>query len=281
MKNFLKDADIRPVIIIALREDIGDGDITTNAIFFNGNGNTEAVIVANEDGIFCGGDVAKIIYHEIDPTVSVSILKKDGKKVKKGDKLIKIKGHVKSLLTGERTCMNFIQRMSGIATKTDRMCDKLKGTGITLLDTRKTAPGLRLLDKYAVKCGGGKNHRIGLFDMVMIKDNHIKAAGGITESIKRIKDAYGSKYKIEVEAKTLEEVKEASNCKPDFIMLDNMDTKTMKEAINQVNGHAKIEISGNMDEDRLQDISDLKVDFISVGALTHSVKAFDLSMRIV
>ncbi|MBN2041136.1 MAG: carboxylating nicotinate-nucleotide diphosphorylase [Spirochaetes bacterium] len=278
MTNFLRDDDIRPVIILALREDIGDGDITTNAIF-NGNGNSEAVIIANEDGIFCGGEVVKLIYKEIDPTVSVSILKKDGKKIKKGDKVIKIKGHVKSLLTGERTCMNFIQRMSGIATKTGRICSQLKGTGITLLDTRKTAPGLRLLDKYSVKCGGGQNHRIGLFDMVMIKDNHIKAAGSITESVKRIRDIYGKKYRIEVETTTIDEVKEACACKPDFIMLDNMDKAMMQQAIKQVNGYAKIEISGNLDEDRLKEISDLKIDFISVGALTHSVRAFDLSMK--
>ncbi len=280
MKNFLKENDIRPVIILALKEDIGDGDITTNAIF-NGNGNSQAVIISNDEGTFCGAEIVKTIFNEIDPIVKVSVLKKDGKKVKPGDKIIKITGHTKSLLTGERTCMNFIQRMSGIATKTNRICDKLKGTGITLLDTRKTAPGLRLLDKYAVKCGGGRNHRIGLYDMILIKDNHIKAAGSIKEAIKRVKSVYGQKYEIEVEASTLDQVKETLKCRPDFIMLDNMDKFTMQKAIEMINSKIKIEISGNLDEDRLEEISDLKVDFISMGALTHSVKAFDLSMKII
>src|SRR4030042_637822 len=196
MKSIIKDKDIRPLIILALKEDIGDGDITTNAIF-NGNGYHEAVIIANEDGIFCGGDVAKIVFNEIDPTIQVNILKKDGKSVKKGEKVLSFKGHIKSLLTGERTCMNFLQRMSGIASKTAKLNEIIKNTGILLLDTRKTAPGLRLLDKYAVKCGGGKNHRFGLYDMVMIKDNHIKAGGGISETVNKVRSVYGNKYKIE------------------------------------------------------------------------------------
>lgn len=280
MKSFLKENDIRPLIILALKEDIGDGDITTNAIF-NGNGNSQAVIISNEEGIFCGAEIVKTIFGEIDPTVKISILKKDGKKVKPGDKVIKIAGHTKNLLTGERTCMNFIQRMSGIATMTNRICNRLKGTGITLLDTRKTAPGLRLLDKYSVKCGGGKNHRLGLFDMILIKDNHIKAAGGIKEAIKSVKNAYGNKYQIEVEVSSLEQVKETLKCRPDLIMLDNMDKSTMQKAIAMINSKIKIEISGNLDEEKLEEISKLKVDYISMGALTHSVKAFDLSMKII
>jgi nicotinate-nucleotide pyrophosphorylase (carboxylating) len=278
MKNFLKENDIRPVIILALREDIGHGDITTNAIF-NGNSNSEAIIIANEDGIFCGGDIAKNIFNEIDAAVKVTVLVKDGKNVKKGDKLVKISGRTKSLLTGERTCLNFAQRMSGIATKTNRIAGQLKNTGIAVLDTRKTVPGLRLLDKYAVKCGGGKNHRMGLFDMILIKNNHIKAAGSITEAVIAVKDAYGKKYKIEVETRTLNEVREALKCKPDIIMLDNMNKNTMRNAIDIINGKTKIEVSGNIDENNLQNISDLKIDYVSIGGLTHSVNAFDLSMR--
>jgi nicotinate-nucleotide pyrophosphorylase (carboxylating) len=280
MKSFIKEKDIRPIIILALKEDIGEGDITTNAIF-NGNNDSRAVITAKEDGIFCGGDVVKIIYNEIDPTVKLSILKKDGKEVKKGEPVIKITGRTKSLLIGERTCLNFIQRMSGIASRTKSITDILQNTKITVLDTRKTAPGLRLLDKYSVKCGGGKNHRIGLFDMVLIKDNHIKAAGSITEAVKRIRNTYGKKFRIEVEAKTFEEASEAAKCVVDVIMLDNMNNDQMKKAINIINGKTKIEVSGNLDEARLKEISGLKIDFVSIGALTHSVKAFDLSMKIV
>lgn len=280
MKSFLKEKDIRPIIILALREDIGDGDITTNAIF-NGNGESEAVITAKEEGIFCGGDVVKIVYNEIDPTVKVSIIIKDGKEVKKGEPVVIITGRTKSLLIGERTCLNFIQRMSGIASRTNSITGILKKTKIAVLDTRKTAPGLRLLDKYSVKCGGGKNHRTGLFDMVLIKDNHIQAAGSITETVKRVREKYGRKYKVEVEAKTLEEADEAAKCGVDVIMLDNMNNDLTKRAISIINGKAKIEVSGNIDEARLKEISDLKIDFISIGALTHSVKAFDLSMKIV
>ncbi len=280
MKSFLKEKDIRPIIILALKEDIGDGDITTNAIF-NSNGESKAVITAKENGIFCGGDIVKIIYNEIDPAVKISVIKKDGKEVKKGDPVLKITGRTKSLLTGERTCLNFIQRMSGIATRTKNIINILDNTKINILDTRKTAPGLRMLDKYSVKCGGGKNHRIGLFDMVLIKDNHIKAAGSITEAVKRIRNSYGKKFKIEIEVKTGEEADEAVKCGVDVIMLDNMNDEQIKKSISIINCKAKIEVSGNMDEARLKEISNLNIDFISIGALTHSVKAFDLSMKIV
>jgi nicotinate-nucleotide pyrophosphorylase (carboxylating) len=280
MRSFLKENDIRPIIILALKEDIGHSDITTNAIFKN-NGVSQAVIIANEEGIFCGGEVVKMIFNEIDSSVKISILAKDGKNIKKGDKLVKISGRTKSLLIGERICLNFAQRMSGIATKTYRITELLKNSGIDILDTRKTAPGLRLLDKYSVKCGGGKNHRMGLFDMVLIKNNHIKAAGNITKAINAARNAYGKKYKIEVEARTLEEVKEAVKCKPDIIMLDNMDKGTMKKAIDIINKKSKIEVSGNIEEWNIQNISDLKINFVSIGGLTHSVKAFDLSMRFI
>lgn len=280
MRSFLKEKDIRPVIILALKEDIGEGDITTNAIF-QGSEQSEAVIIANQDGIFCGGDVVKIVFNEIDPTVKVSILKKDGKEVKKGEKVVKLSGRTKSLLSAERTCLNFIQRMSGIATKTCKMSSILKDTGITILDTRKTAPGLRLLDKYSVKCGGGKNHRIGLFDMVLVKNNHIKAAGSISEAVKRVRDKYGKKYKLEVEVRTPEEAKEALKSGADIIMLDNMDKETMVKVTSSINSKAKIEVSGNMDESKLHEISELKIDFVSIGALTHSVNAFDLSMKFI
>lgn len=278
MITYLNGKDIRPTIILALKEDIGNGDITTNAIF-NGNHISESVIIAREEGIFCGSEVIRLVYKEIDPTLKISLLKKDGRKIKSGETVARIKGHTKSILMGERLCMNFIQRMSGIATSTARVVSVLKGSGIILLDTRKTAPGLRLLDKYSVKCGGGVNHRMGLFDMVLIKDNHIKAAGSITEAVARVRNVYGRKYKIEVEATTVDEAKEAADSGVDIIMLDNMDRETIKKSINIIKKRAKIEISGNMTEERIKEISDLKINYISVGGLTHSVKAFDFSMR--
>jgi nicotinate-nucleotide pyrophosphorylase (carboxylating) len=180
---------------------------------------------------------------------------------------------------GERTALNFIQRMSGIATRTNSLVKILDGTNIKILDTRKTAPGLRLIDKYSVKAGGGENHRIGLFDMVLIKDNHIAAAGSITAAVAKVREKWDSLYKIEVETSNLAEVREALECSPDVIMLDNMDKNTMREAVSMINKKSKIELSGNMDEAKLENLKDLDVDYISIGALTHSVKAFDFSMK--
>lgn len=278
MKEYLDEKEIIPIISLALIEDIGDGDITSNAIF-NGDENSEAHVISKDKGIFCGGQLASLIYSRIDPSIRTEIIKKDGEKISPGDIAFIIKGHTKGILAGERTVLNFIQRMSGIATKTNEICQSLNNTVIKILDTRKTLPGFRRLDKYSVKMGGGTNHRIGLFDMVMIKDNHIKAAGGITAAVEKIKKAYGHKYRIEVETANLNEVKEAVNSGVDIIMLDNMDIPAMDAAINLISGKAKIEISGNVDEMRIRELKHLKVDYISAGALTHSVKAFDLSMR--
>lgn len=278
MKSYLKYKEIKPIILLALKEDIGEGDITTNAMF-NGADKSAAEIVAKEDAVFCGGDVAKLIYEEIDPSVKVSLLKKDGSNINSGDRLSKIEGHTRSVLSGERVVLNFLGRMCGIATKTRELSALLKGTSIKLLDTRKTMPGLRLLDKYAVKTGGGQNHRMGLYDMVLIKDNHIKAAGSITAAVQKVKSAYGKKFKIEVETTNLEEVREALSPDVDIIMLDNMDKDTMAEAVKIIKRKAKIEVSGNITEARIKEIKDLKIDFISTGAITHSVRSLDLSMR--
>jgi nicotinate-nucleotide pyrophosphorylase (carboxylating) len=278
MKNVLKSNDVDDIIDLALKEDVGSGDITTDAIF-NPEEKSVAEIIAKESGIFCGGEIAKKVYNIVDPSLKISLIIKDGKKIRTGDTAVKVSGCTKSILIGERTCMNFLQRMSGIATKTSGIVAALKGTGITVLDTRKTAPGLRLIDKYSVKCGGGRNHRIGLFDMVLIKDNHIMASGSITEAVSRIINVYGSKYKIEVETSNIDEVNEALNTAADIIMLDNMDKHAIKEAVKIIKKRKKIEISGNFDEQRLNEISDLKIDYVSIGALTHSVKAFDFSMK--
>jgi nicotinate-nucleotide pyrophosphorylase (carboxylating) len=280
MDTTLKKSDIVPIIQLALDEDIGSGDVTSNAIF-KGTEESEAVIFAKEEGIFCGGDIIRFIYEEIDPEIEVSPEIKDGTQLKPGDIVAKISGSTKNILIGERTVLNFIQRMCGIATRTRKIRTLLEGTSITILDTRKTAPGLRQLDKYAVRTGGGLNHRMGLFDMVLIKDNHIKAAGGIAEAVKRVKSEHGKKYRIEVETTNLDEVQEALDSGADIIMLDNIDRETMEEACELIRGRGKIEISGNMDEEKIRDIMDLRVDYISIGALTHSVEAFDLSMRFV
>lgn len=274
----IDEVDINKLIDLAIEEDIGSGDVTSEAIFF-GDEISEANIIAKDSGIFCGGKVIKKVYEKIDPEMEVTILKNDGEEISKGEIAVYLKGHTKSMLLGERISLNFSQRLSGIATKTNRIVKLLHDSEITVLDTRKTLPGFRMLDKYAVKMGGGENHRIGLYDMVMIKDNHIKAAGSITEAMHRVRKLSGTKYKIEVETTTLDEVNEAIINGADIIMLDNMDKETMNKASMIIGDKAKIEISGNVTEENVHTIKDLKVNFVSLGALTHSVKAFDLSMK--
>lgn len=268
-----------PIIRMALAEDIGSGDITSNPII-NEYQYARARIYAKEEGIFCAGFLVEYIYKTVDSAVSVTVYRNEGKALKKEDVVADIEGNVKTILCGERTVLNFLQRACGIATKTARMVSIVKDTHIKILDTRKTMPGLRLLDKYAVACGGGSNHRKGLFDAVLIKDNHIKAAGGIMEAVSMIRRTYGNQYAIEVEAETLSQVQEALESNADIIMLDNMSKEKISLALSMINGRAKIEVSGNMDESRLMELSDLPIDYISIGSLTHSVKAFDLSMRL-
>jgi len=269
---------LKTLISLAIKEDIGDGDVTTEAIF-DLEKQSESKIIAKDNGVFCGSTVIVEVYGAIDPNIKISLLAKDGDHVKKGDEVVVIKGSTASILRGERIVLNFIQRMSGIATKTEIFVSLVKESGISILDTRKTLPGFRMLDKYSVYCGGGTNHRIGLFDMVMIKDNHIKAAGNITEAVNRVRKMHGGKHKIEVETTTITEVEEAVKAGADIVMLDNMNREMMKESIDIINKKAKIEISGNMDRDKIREIMDLNVDYISIGALTHSVEAFDLSMK--
>jgi len=279
MKELFTESDIPITIVkLALQEDIRGGDITSNAIF-TGTEVSEAHIISKDTGVFCGGMVLKAVYAEIDHEITISLIIEDGSSVKKSDTIANISGSTRNILLGERTALNFIQRMSGIATKTRNICSRLGDSDIRILDTRKTLPGFRLIDKYSVKTGGGRNHRFGLFDMVMIKDNHIKAAGSIAEAVRRIKDSYGRKFKIEVETKDLIQVKEALSADVDIIMLDNMSREAIQEAIEIINGKAKVEVSGNISEENIEDFVDLHIDYISIGALTHSVTAFDLSMR--
>ena len=270
--------DVEELILLALKEDIGDGDVTSEAIFTPAD-ESRASIIAKEKGVFCGADMVKHVYSFIDPKIHVSALVPEGSAVAKGAAVLELEGPTAGLLSGERTALNFIQRMGGIATKTSRMVQILEGTGIRILDTRKTLPGFRLLDKYAVRAGGGTNHRMGLYDMVMIKDNHIKAAGSITAAVEIVRRKHGSTYRVEVETTTLDEVAEAVRAEADIIMLDNMDRETMEKAAGIISGKAKIELSGNMDEARLASLRGLAVDYVSIGALTHSVQALDMSMK--
>jgi len=269
---------IQNIITAALREDIQSGDITTNLIIPSGQ-KAKAYFLAKENGIIAGLPVAKEVFKKLDNEILWKSFVKEGNHVQTGTKIAEVKGNLRALLSCERTALNILQRMSGIATATSMYVDELKNTTATILDTRKTAPGLRLLDKYAVKTGGGKNHRIGLFDMVLIKDNHIKAAGSITNAVSKIRIGSKKKIKIEVETRTLDEVHEAINCKVDIIILDNMPVKMMRDAVKIINGKTKTEASGNVNLKTLKKIAGTGVDYISVGALTHSVKALDISMK--
>ena len=270
---------IHSLIENALREDIGAGDITTNALIPDSM-YTTATMTAKADGIVAGLDVARAVFDFLSPLIEWNPRVQDGDKISKGDLLVEMSGPFRALLTGERLALNFLQRMSGIATMTSLFVDQIADTGTKILDTRKTVPGLRLLDKYAVKAGGGENHRIGLYDMVLIKDNHIKVAGGIRKAVSQIRDQVPPEIKIEVETTNLAEVLEALEMKSDIIMLDNMTNELMKECVAVINHQAKVEASGNMNLQRVKEVAATGVDFISIGALTHSVTALDISMNI-
>ncbi|TKG92308.1 carboxylating nicotinate-nucleotide diphosphorylase [Puteibacter caeruleilacunae] len=279
MENFDWKA-VEPIIDLALREDVGNGDVTTDSLI-PAESRTKASMTAKADGVIAGLPVAEMIFSKLDPTVAFNTFVSDGDFVKKGDVIVEIEGSFRALLTGERLALNFMQRMSGIATETSKYVEAVKEFKTEILDTRKTVPGLRLLDKYAVAAGGGTNHRIGLYDMVMIKDNHIKVAGSITKAVEDIRPKIDASIKIEVETTTLEEVQEAVEAGADIIMLDNMSNETMTEAVNFIDGRAKVEASGNMNLERLRGVAATGVDFISIGGLTHSVVALDISQNIV
>lgn len=267
------------LIDIAIEEDISTGDLATNALIAKGQRAT-ALITAKADGVISGLAVAERVLETISTEEYLfEPYLQDGDRVAKGDKILKIEGTYRDLLTSERLMLNFLQRMSGIATATRQMVDLIAGTKAQLLDTRKTVPGHRLTDKLAVKHGGGTNHRMGLYDMAMIKDNHIKAAGGISKAIKQVKATLPISVKVEVETTNLEEVKEALQGGADIIMLDNMSSEMMKEAVALIGNNAATEASGNITHERIREVAETGVDFISVGALTHSVRALDMSMN--
>ena len=272
------ELNVEPLILSALREDITSEDVSTNCIMRDKcPGNVE--LICKQDGVICGLQVFERVFTLLDPETEVVTYVKDGDKVEKGQKLADIRGDIRVLLSGERTALNYLQRMSGVATHTRQIADLLEGTGIRLLDTRKTTPNNRVFEKYAVRIGGGCNHRYNLSDGVMLKDNHIDAAGGVAKAIAMAKEYAPFVRKIEVEVENLAMTREAVEAGADIIMLDNMDHDTMAEAIEIIGGKAEIEISGNVDEAKVEMIRDLKVDYVSSGALTHSSPILDLSLK--
>ncbi len=262
----------------ALQEDMPKGDITSESII-PPESISRAVIVAKEDGILAGIRIAERVFKKIDPAVSFRIRRRDGGEIKKGDKLADLRGPSISLLKGERTALNFLQRLSGIATTTNKFVQALANTKTKVLDTRKTTPGLRNLEKYAVKMGGGKNHRLNLSEMVMIKDNHLKITGSLSEAVRSARKKIKSGIKIEVETTNLEQVQEAVESGADIIMLDNMPLDKMKDVVDWIKERVPVEVSGNITLAKAKKIAQIGVDYVSVGALTHSFKSLDISME--
>lgn len=270
--------NLRQIIKNALSEDVGSGDITTNSVVPK-NLKVKAAIVACEEGVVCGLSVAKEVFKIFDKDVKFKIVAKDGQKVKEGKMLARIEGKARTILTCERVALNFLQRLSGIATLTNKFVQKAKPYGVKILDTRKTMPGLRFLEKYAVKVGGGTNHRFGLYDGILIKDNHIKIAGCAANAVRLAKKKYPHD-RVEVEAQSLHEVKVAVGTRADIIMLDNMKPKDIRKALKMINGKYEVEISGGINLSNVLRAAKLKVDCISVGALTHSAEGLNISLDI-
>ena len=262
----------------AISEDINYIDVSADYLIPEEQRN-DSYFVAKADGVLCGLDIAMRVFTLLDDTFTYTVHKNDGDEVKAGDLIVEFNGKTACLLKGERTALNIIQHMSGIATATNKAVKLCEGTNASVTDTRKTLPGLRALQKYAVVCGGGKNHRYNLSDGAMLKDNHIDAGGGITNAVAILRSKLGHMVKIEVETRNFDEVKEAVSAGADIIMLDNMTNKQMKECVEYINGRAKTEASGNITLDNIAEVAKTGVDIISLGALTHSVKAFDISMK--
>jgi nicotinate-nucleotide pyrophosphorylase (carboxylating) len=271
---------VEEIIKNALLEDINNGDITTDNLI-DENSMSKGEIIVKEEGIIAGIDIAELVFKMVDKDFKFNKLINDGEKVCKGSVIAKIEGKTRAILSGERTALNILQRMSGIATMTSSYVNKLKDYNVRLADTRKTQPGLRVLEKYAVRQGGGHNHRFNLSDAVMIKDNHIKAVGGIGKAISLIKSKIPHTVKVEVEVKTLNEFKEALEEGADIIMLDNMSVEDMKKAVEMNNRKVMLEASGNITLDNIEEVAKIGVNVISTGAITHSAKALDISLNIV
>ncbi|NLM09395.1 MAG: carboxylating nicotinate-nucleotide diphosphorylase [Clostridiaceae bacterium] len=269
---------VKDILERAFREDMPMGDITTDYTV-RADSVSRAYLVAKQNGVIAGLEICMEAFKMLDPDVKLQPFVKDGDFVEKGKKLLLVEGKSRALLKAERTALNLLQRLSGIASETRKYVDRITGYNAKVVDTRKTTPGLRLLEKYAVRVGGGTNHRFSLSDGVLIKDNHIKAAGGIKQAVEAVRAAIPHTVKIEVETETLDQVKEALDSGADIIMLDNMPPELMKQAVELIEGKAITEASGNVTLDNIQDVAAAGVDIISVGAITHSVKAMDISMK--
>jgi nicotinate-nucleotide pyrophosphorylase (carboxylating) len=280
---YLTEARIAQFIRLALAEDIGEGDHSTDATI-PVDKQAKAKLLVKDEGILAGVELAERIFQAVDPSLKLAVFKNDGDKIQSGDIVFEVNGSARSILNVERLVLNCMQRMSGIATRTNHLSKLIEGTSTQLLDTRKTTPNFRLMEKWAVAIGGGKNHRFALYDMVMLKDNHIDVAGGITPAVNSARDFIKEKKKelsVEVETRNLEEVKEALGTNAvDVIMLDNMTVLDMKAAVKLINGRCKTEASGGITEANLKEVAECGVDYISMGALTHSVKSLDLSLKI-
>lgn len=263
---------------MALEEDITSEDVSANAVM-DAPCRGEVDLICKQDGVIAGLQVFSRVFELLDDTFTIEFFCKDGDRVENGQRIAVLQGDIRALLSGERTALNYLQRMSGVATHTAKMIELLEGSGITLLDTRKTTPNMRIFEKYAVTVGGGTNHRYNLSDGVMLKDNHIGAAGGIKEAVAKAKAYAPFVRKIEVETETLEQVQEAVEAGADIIMLDNMDKETMKQAVALIAGRAETECSGNVTAEKIADLREIGVDYISSGALTHSSPILDLSMK--
>ena len=270
--------NVDPWILSALKEDITSEDVSTNSVMPHPQAG-EVDLICKEDGIICGLQVFERVFTLLDEKTTVEFLVQDGAEVHKGQLMAKVHGDIRTLLCGERTALNYLQRMSGIATYTHSVAELLKGTGIKLLDTRKTTPNNRIFEKYAVRIGGGNNHRYNLSDGVLLKDNHIGAAGGVKEAIAAAKEYAPFVRKIEVEVENLDMVKEAVEAGADIIMLDNMTPEVMKQAVALIDGRAQTECSGNITKENIARIREIGVDFVSSGALTHSAPILDISMK--
>lgn len=270
-------SELERAVAVALEEDIGPGDVTTLATV-PADAFGRAVFVAREAGVLAGLPCARAVYRRLDPAVRFEAFLQDGDDLAPGARVAAVEGPARAILTGERVALNFLQHLSGIATRTARFVRLVEGTGARIADTRKTVPGLRALAKYAVRVGGGTNHRFGLYDGVLIKDNHIRAAGGLRRAIERARHVAPHLLRIEVEAETLEEVREALEAGADVILLDNMDPNTLRAAVELCRGRALTEASGGIREETIRAVAEAGVDLISVGALTHSVTALDIGL---
>ena len=269
---------IDKVVLNALEEDMPYGDITTDSLIPEDR-MVEAKFLAKADGVICGMPVVERVFKLIDARTTLEILKNDGQAVQKGEILAILRGPAAAVLKGERTALNLLQRLSGIATRTHCFAELVKDYPVSVADTRKTTPGLRYLEKYAVRCGGGRNHRYSLSDAVMLKDNHIAAGGGILSAVRTVRASIPHTVKIEVEVENMDMVREALESGADIIMLDNMDIAAMAEAVRVIGGRALVEASGDVTEERIRAIAETGVDIISIGCITHSVKALDISLR--